>query len=76
MRAELGVAEDQITKALTRPAQWKIPNDYASVKRMQVEATPLVQGDSSIARHIREMARAVTGQPAAEEKKKGFRLFG
>ena len=70
------VSEKEITKALTRPAQWKIPNDYASVKRMQVEATPLVQGDSSIARHIREMARAVTGQPAAEEKKKGFRLFG
>src|ERR1039458_7650661 len=26
----LGVTEDQITKALTRPAQWKIPNDYRS----------------------------------------------
>ena len=24
----LGVAEEHITKALTRPAQWKIPNDY------------------------------------------------
>ena len=27
----LGVSEEHITKALTRPAQWKIPNDYASV---------------------------------------------
>ena len=25
----LGVSEEHITKALTRPAQWKIPNDYA-----------------------------------------------
>jgi hypothetical protein len=40
------------------------------VKRMQIEATPLVLGDSSIARHIRQMARAATGQPAAEEKKR------
>jgi pilus assembly protein CpaE len=71
-----GVSESELTKALTRPAQWKIPNDYASVKRMQIEATPLVHGDSSIARHIRAMARAATGLPAAEEKKKGFKLFG
>ncbi len=72
----LGVSEKDITKALTRPAQWKIPNDFASVRRMQIEATPLVLGDSSIARQIRQMARAVTGQPAAETKKKSFGLFG
>jgi hypothetical protein len=29
----LGVAEEHITKALTRPAQWKIPNDYARCGR-------------------------------------------
>ena len=70
-----GVSEKDITKALTRPAQWKIPNDYASVRRMQIDASPLVLGDTAIARHIRQMANAVTGQPV-EEKKKGFRLFG
>jgi pilus assembly protein CpaE len=70
-----GVSEKDITKALTRPAQWKIPNDYASVRRMQIEASPLVLGDSAISRHIRQMANAVTGQPD-EAKKKGFKLFG
>jgi pilus assembly protein CpaE len=70
-----GVSEKDITKALTRPAQWKIPNDYASVRRMQIDASPLVLGDTSISRHIRQMANAVTGQPA-EVKKKSFKLFG
>ena len=60
---------------MTRPAQWKIPNDYASVRRMQIEATPLIEGRSQIARQIRQMANAVTGQPEAESKKKGFSLF-
>jgi pilus assembly protein CpaE len=69
-----GVSEKDITKALTRPAQWRIPNDYASVRRMQIDASPLVMGDSAISRHIREMAFAVTGQPV-EVKEKGFKLF-
>jgi pilus assembly protein CpaE len=73
----LGVSEEHITKALTRPAQWKIPNDYASVRKMQINATPLVLADSAITRQIRLMAKSVTGQEAAPaEKKKGFKLFG
>ena len=31
----------KLTKALTRPAQWKIPNNYAAVRKMQNTATPL-----------------------------------
>jgi pilus assembly protein CpaE len=73
----LGVSEEEINKALTKPAQWKIPNDYASVQKMQIRATPLVLEDSAITRQIKKMAKAITGQdeaaPAA--KKKGFRLF-
>jgi pilus assembly protein CpaE len=72
----LGVTEEHITKALTRPAQWKIPNDYAAVRKMQINATPLALADSPISRLIRQMARSITGEPAVEEKKKGFRLFG
>jgi len=71
----LGVTEEHITKALTRPAQWKIPNDYAAVRRMQNTATPLAMTDSPISRIIHQMARSVTGQPAAPVKKKGFSLF-
>ncbi|HEY1767327.1 MAG TPA: AAA family ATPase [Terracidiphilus sp.] len=72
----LGVAEEHITKALTRPAQWKIPNDYPSVRKMQINATPLVLADSPIARLIKQMARAATGQVETQAKKKGFSLFG
>jgi pilus assembly protein CpaE len=70
----LGVAEEHITKALTRPAQWKIPDDYATVRRMQNTATPLALEDSPISRTIRTMARAVSGQ-TEPEKKKGFSFF-
>ncbi|MGB6743180.1 MAG: AAA family ATPase [Terracidiphilus sp.] len=73
----LGVADEHITKALTRPAQWKIPNDYPAVRKMQINATPLVLEDTPIARLIKQMARAATGQPEAPTtKKKGFSLFG
>jgi len=74
----LGVSEEHITKALTRPAQWKIANDYAAVRKMQISATPLVLGDSPISRQIRQMVTSVAGgQDAAPvEKKKGFKLFG
>ncbi len=72
----LGVAEDQITKALTRPAQWKIPNDYAAVRRMQHTAIPLALEDSPISRLIRQMARTACGLPAAPEKGFGGKGFG
>jgi len=72
----LGVADEHITKALTRPATWKIPNDYAAVRQMQNTATPLALTDSPISRLIRQMARSVCGEPAAPPKKKGFSLFG
>jgi pilus assembly protein CpaE len=72
----LGVSDETITKALTRPATWKVPNDYASVRQMQNTATPLALGDTPIARLIRQMATAICGQRATQPKKKGFRLFG
>jgi pilus assembly protein CpaE len=72
----LGISDEQITKALTRPAQWKIPNDYSAVRRMQNTAIPLALTDSPIARQIRQMARSVNPMPAVPVKKKGFSLFG
>jgi len=73
------LSEEHITKALTRPAQWKIPNDYTSVRDMQVNATPLVLSDSAIARQIRRMVSAVTGKsdsPAKKKKAFSFSIFG
>jgi hypothetical protein len=42
---------------------------------MQNTATSLMQEDSLISRAIRQMTRAVSGQPPVAEKKKGFSLF-
>jgi pilus assembly protein CpaE len=70
------IDEEHITKALTRPAQWKIPNNYAAVRRMQNTATMLTEEDSPISRAILEMTRSVCGQPPAPEKKKKFSFFG
>ena len=56
------VPEEHITKALTRPARWKIPNDYAAVRNMQISATPLVLTDSPISRQIQKMVSAVAGK--------------
>jgi len=72
----LGVGEEHITKALTRPAQWKIPNDYQAVRKMQINATPLALEDSPISRLIKQMARAACVQAEPAPKKKGFSLFG
>jgi len=71
----LSVSDEHITKALTRPAQWKIPNDFAAVRNMQISATPLVLSDSPISRQIRKMVSAVTGKSeTAVKKKKAFSL--
>jgi pilus assembly protein CpaE len=71
----LEIAEESITKALTRQAEWKIPNNYAAVRRMQNTAVSLMQDESEIAQAIREMTRSMSGQPPPRVKKKGFRLF-
>jgi Flp pilus assembly CpaE family ATPase len=73
----LGVTEDLITKALSRPVRWKIPDDYDATRQMQNSSTSLALADSRISRLILEMASSVTGQPvSAQEKKKGFSLKG
>jgi pilus assembly protein CpaE len=70
----LGVDDEHITRALTRPAQWRIPEDRTAVREMQTTATPLVMGDSGVARVIRQMARTACGLNNEPEKKKS--LFG
>jgi pilus assembly protein CpaE len=63
----------QITKALTRPAHWRIPDDYATARRTQETATPIALEDSSIADEIRQMARSACGLPEErKQRKKGW----
>jgi pilus assembly protein CpaE len=70
-----GIAEEHITKALTRAPDWKIPNDYMAVRRMQNTATPIVMEESPIARTIQKMVRNICGLPEIVEKKKKFSFF-
>ncbi len=72
----LGVDEEHITKALTRPPTWRVPNDYATARRTQNTATPLSLEDSPISRVIRSMARTASGVAPVQEKKKRFGIFG
>jgi len=71
----LELAEQHITRALTRPAQWKVPNSYATVLREQKTTIPIAQEDSSIARVIHQMSRTAANLPMLVEKKRPFRIF-
>ncbi len=73
--ASAEIEEGQIQKALTLPIQWKIPNDYAAVRRMQNLGTPLNSEDSHIARTIREMGESICGLTPAPKKKKLLGFF-
>jgi pilus assembly protein CpaE len=72
----LSIDEENITKALTKPINWKVPNDYSAVRRAQDTATPLALEDSPISRVIRQMARAACNWSPPKDKKKRFSLFG
>jgi pilus assembly protein CpaE len=72
----LTIDEENITKALTRPINWKVPNDYPAVRRAQDTATPLALEDSPVSRVIRQMARTACDLSPTPDKKKRFSLFG
>jgi pilus assembly protein CpaE len=71
----MGIPDSEITRALTRPPQWKVPNDYAAVRKMQNTATPLALEDSTISRTIRKMVKAACGKADIPDKKRGFSFF-
>ena len=71
----LEIAEEHIAKALTRPPDWKIPNNYAAVRRMQNTAVSLMLDDSEISQAIRQLTQSISGQSATPKKKKGFSFF-
>jgi pilus assembly protein CpaE len=69
------IDDGQIKKALMQPIRWKIPNDYAAVRRTQNLGMPLNKEDSHIARTIREMAESICGKSPAPKQKKRFGFF-
>ncbi len=70
------VSDSAITRALTRSPQWKVPNDFNTVRQMQINATPLALANSPVAREIGRMVKSFAGDVAGPKKKKGFSLFG
>jgi Flp pilus assembly CpaE family ATPase len=69
------IDEERIAKALAHPLQWKVPNDFASVRRSQNTGTPLALENSTVSRTLHQMARAACGKTTDVEKKKKFGLF-
>jgi len=67
--------EKTVNEALTRPAQWKIPDDYAAARRTRETATPMVLGESAIAQALRQMARTNADIVPKKDGKKGFLRF-
>ena len=65
-----GIEVQAIEKALTRQAQWRIPNDYAAVLEMQNTATPLALKESKIQRAIQTMAQIASGLPAVKNSRR------
>ena len=74
----LEVDEESINRALTCPAKWKLPNEFAAVRRAQNAGTPIALEDTGVSRSLLAMARAVCGTPGPQqpEKKRRFSLFG
>jgi pilus assembly protein CpaE len=70
-----GLDEQTISNALTRPPDWKIPNDYVTAFRTQSTAKPLALENSPISKILREMARSACGLEEATPDKKR-RIFG
>lgn len=67
--------EKTINDALTRPAEWKIPDDFTAARRRRETAEPMVLIDSAIAQAIRQMARTAGGITTEKDTKKGFFRF-
>jgi pilus assembly protein CpaE len=59
------IDEDSTMKALSRPADWKIPNDYMSVRSAQNLGRALVMQDTPISRAVCQMAKAACAAPEA-----------
>jgi len=66
---EIEIDENSATKALARPVDWKIPNDFPAVRMAENTGVPLAMKDSPISRMMHKMAISATGRPNHVEKK-------
>jgi len=66
---EIEIDENSATKALGRPVDWKIPNDFESVRTAENTGVPLAMKGSPISRVMGQMAVNAAGRPAHTVKK-------
>ena len=64
--------DEQLTKTLGLPPKWKVPNDYAAARQAADSGAPVFAERGGIADSLRRMARAASGKPPENTKKKGF----
>lgn len=68
---ETEIDEDSATKALGRPVDWRIPNDFQAVRSAENTGVPVAMKDSAISRVMHKMAINAAGrtvQPAKKSK--------
>jgi pilus assembly protein CpaE len=73
---KIEIDEESITKALTRSATWKVPNDYATTRKAQNTGVPIADEHNAISKAVAEMARAVVASEKEAETPKKKKLFG
>jgi pilus assembly protein CpaE len=72
---EMDIREENAIKALARPADWKVPNDYIAVRNSQNRGVPLALENSPVAQVLTNMAKSACGKPAQAEAKRR-KVFG
>jgi len=66
---EIEIDETSATKALGRPLDWKIPNDFQSVRTAENTGVPLALKVSPISKVMAKMAVSAAGKPARTAKR-------
>lgn len=72
----LEIDENTITRALTRPAKWKVPNDYEAARQAQNSGVAIAMSKNNMTRLFRQMAQSASGRAEETKKKTMFGLFG
>jgi len=66
-----GIDEKSAAKAIGRPINWRIPNNYAAARTAQDSGVPLAMENSPISRALVQIAKAACGKPLSTKKEAG-----
>ncbi len=66
---EVDIDENSVVKALARPLDWRIPNEFSAVRSAENAGIPLAMKNSAITKVLRQMAKTACGKGAPQEKK-------